>query len=64
MCGVFFHFGDTQLGGLTLTMCFTALKGVAMALFYLWEDSTMRRSKAQNILGTEEEQAALLPNDT
>lgn len=42
----------------------TLLSGVAMALFYLWEDSTMRRSKAQNILGTEEEQAALLPNDT
>ncbi|GAB1294975.1 MFS-type transporter SLC18B1 [Apodemus speciosus] len=42
----------------------TLLSGVAMALFYLWEDSTARRSKAQNILGTEEEQAALLPNDT
>ncbi|XP_076784245.1 MFS-type transporter SLC18B1 isoform X5 [Arvicanthis niloticus] len=43
----------------------TLLSGVAMALFYLWEDSaTRRRSKAQNILGTEEEQAALLPNDT
>lgn len=43
----------------------TLLSGVSMALFYLWEDSTARRrSKAQNSLGTEEERAALLPNDT
>ncbi|XP_036024740.1 MFS-type transporter SLC18B1 isoform X4 [Onychomys torridus] len=41
------------------------ISGLAMGLFYLWEHSkTRRRSKAQNIIGTEEEQAALLPNET
>ncbi|XP_050015416.1 MFS-type transporter SLC18B1 isoform X1 [Alexandromys fortis] len=41
------------------------ISGLAMGLFYLWEHSkTRRRSKAQNLIGTEEEQAALLPNET
>ncbi|XP_057617744.1 MFS-type transporter SLC18B1 isoform X1 [Chionomys nivalis] len=41
------------------------ISGIAMGLFYLWEHSkTRRRSKAQNRIGTEEEQAALLPNET
>lgn len=44
---IFFHFGDTGLGGLTLTVCFIVLKGVSMALFYLWEDSTARRRYGQ-----------------
>ncbi|XP_026642181.1 MFS-type transporter SLC18B1 isoform X2 [Microtus ochrogaster] len=41
------------------------ISGLAMGLFYLWEHSkTRRRSKARNLTGTEEEQAALLPNET
>lgn len=41
------------------------ISGLAMGLFYLWEHSKTRRSsKAQNLIGTEEEQAALLPNET
>lgn len=43
----------------------TLISGLVMGLFYLWEHSkTRRRSKAQNIVGTEEERAALLPSDT
>ncbi|XP_029413994.1 MFS-type transporter SLC18B1 isoform X2 [Nannospalax galili] len=42
----------------------TLISGLVMGLFYLWEYSTTtRRSKPQNIVGTEEEQAALLPNE-
>ncbi|VFV45367.1 mfs-type transporter c6orf192-like [Lynx pardinus] len=37
--------------------------GLAMGLFYLWEHAQRRRSKLQNILGTEEEQTALLPDE-
>ncbi|XP_036105098.1 MFS-type transporter SLC18B1 isoform X2 [Molossus molossus] len=37
--------------------------GLAMGLFYLLEYSRRRRSKFQNILGTEEEQRALLPDE-
>ncbi|XP_021079874.1 MFS-type transporter SLC18B1 isoform X3 [Mesocricetus auratus] len=41
------------------------ISGLVMGLFYLWEHSkTRRRSKAQNLIGTEEEQTALLPNET
>lgn len=41
------------------------ISGLAMGVFYLWENSKTRRSsKAQNLIGTEEEQAALLPNET
>lgn len=41
------------------------ISGLAMGLFYLWEHSkTRRRSKAQNIIDTEEEEAGLLPNET
>ncbi|XP_007649688.1 MFS-type transporter SLC18B1 isoform X1 [Cricetulus griseus] len=42
------------------------ISGLAMGLFYLWEHSKTRRSrsKAQNLIGTEEEQTALLPNET
>nr|XP_042118139.1 MFS-type transporter SLC18B1 isoform X4 [Peromyscus maniculatus bairdii] len=41
------------------------ISGLAMGLFYLWEHSkTRRRSKAQNITGTEEEHAALLSYET
>ncbi|XP_075803710.1 MFS-type transporter SLC18B1 isoform X2 [Microtus pennsylvanicus] len=41
------------------------ISGLAMGVFYLWEHSkTRRRSKAQNLTGTKEEQAALLPNET
>lgn len=41
------------------------ISGLAMGIFYLWEHSkTRRRSKAQNLIGTEEEQAALLANET
>ncbi|XP_041509895.1 MFS-type transporter SLC18B1 isoform X1 [Microtus oregoni] len=41
------------------------ISGLAMGVFYLWEHSkTRRRSKAPNLTGTEEEQAALLPNET
>ncbi|CAH6778130.1 MFS-type transporter SLC18B1 [Phodopus roborovskii] len=41
------------------------ISGLAMGLFYLWEHSKMRRrSKAQNLIGTEEERTALLPNET
>ncbi|XP_038196256.1 MFS-type transporter SLC18B1 isoform X2 [Arvicola amphibius] len=41
------------------------ISGLAMGLFYLWEHSKTRRSsKAQKLIGTEEEQAALLPNET
>uniref|UniRef100_A0A8D2BCL5 Solute carrier family 18 member B1 n=2 Tax=Sciurus vulgaris TaxID=55149 RepID=A0A8D2BCL5_SCIVU len=41
----------------------TLISGLAMGLFYLLEHSRRRRSKSQNILGTEEERAALLPNE-
>ncbi|XP_044104549.1 MFS-type transporter SLC18B1 isoform X1 [Neovison vison] len=37
--------------------------GLTMGLFYLWEHSRRRRSKLQNILGTEEERTSLLPNE-
>ncbi|XP_035976702.2 MFS-type transporter SLC18B1 isoform X3 [Halichoerus grypus] len=37
--------------------------GLTMGLFYLWEHSRRRRSKLQNILGTEEERTALLPDE-
>ncbi|XP_047590203.1 MFS-type transporter SLC18B1 isoform X3 [Lutra lutra] len=37
--------------------------GLTMGLFYLWEHSQRRRSKLQNILGTEEERTSLLPNE-
>uniref|UniRef100_A0A452VJJ5 Solute carrier family 18 member B1 n=1 Tax=Ursus maritimus TaxID=29073 RepID=A0A452VJJ5_URSMA len=37
--------------------------GLTMGLFYLWEHSRRRRSKLQNIPGTEEERTALLPDD-
>uniref|UniRef100_A0A8C0SKW6 Solute carrier family 18 member B1 n=1 Tax=Canis lupus familiaris TaxID=9615 RepID=A0A8C0SKW6_CANLF len=37
--------------------------GVTMGLFYLWEHSQRRRSKLENILGTEEERTALLPDE-
>ncbi|XP_032699382.1 MFS-type transporter SLC18B1 [Lontra canadensis] len=37
--------------------------GITMGLFYLWEHSQRRRSKLQNILGTEEERTSLLPNE-
>ncbi|XP_042795794.1 MFS-type transporter SLC18B1 [Panthera leo] len=37
--------------------------GLAMGLFYLWEHAQRRRSKLQNILGTEEEKTALLPDE-
>lgn len=41
------------------------ISGLAMGIFYIWEHSkTRRRSKAQNLIGTEEEQAALLANET
>lgn len=40
------------------------ISGLAMGIFYLWEHSKTRRSKAQNLIGTEEEQAALLANET
>ncbi|XP_055455368.1 MFS-type transporter SLC18B1 isoform X2 [Psammomys obesus] len=43
----------------------TLISGLVMGIFYLWEHSKMRRrSKVQNIIGTEEERTALLPNDT
>ncbi|XP_005389276.1 PREDICTED: MFS-type transporter SLC18B1 isoform X2 [Chinchilla lanigera] len=38
------------------------ISGLAMGLFYLLEDSR-RRSKPQSTMGTEEEQAALLPGE-
>ncbi|XP_029799092.1 MFS-type transporter SLC18B1 [Suricata suricatta] len=38
--------------------------GLVMGLFYLCEHSRSRRSPSQNILGTEEERTALLPDDT
>lgn len=42
----------------------TLTSGLVMGLFYLWEHSkTSRRSKPQNIVGTEEEQTALLPSE-
>ncbi|MBZ3881500.1 MFS-type transporter SLC18B1 [Sciurus carolinensis] len=41
----------------------TLISGLVMGLFYLLEHSRRRRSKSQNILGTEEERAALLPNE-
>ncbi|XP_025716797.1 MFS-type transporter SLC18B1 isoform X2 [Callorhinus ursinus] len=37
--------------------------GLTMGLFYLWEHSRRRRSKLQNIVGTEEERTALLPDE-
>nr|XP_035976702.1 MFS-type transporter SLC18B1 isoform X4 [Halichoerus grypus] len=37
--------------------------GLTMGLFYLWEHSRRRRSKLQDILGTEEERTALLPDE-
>ncbi|CAO2628284.1 MFS-type transporter SLC18B1 [Lemmus lemmus] len=41
------------------------ISGLAMGLFYLWEHwKTRRSSKAQNLVGTEEEQAALLSYET
>lgn len=40
------------------------ISGLAMGIFYFWEHSKTRRSKAQNLIGTEEEQAALLANET
>ncbi|XP_008527645.1 MFS-type transporter SLC18B1 isoform X2 [Equus przewalskii] len=38
--------------------------GLAMGLFYLLEHSRRRRSKLQNILGTDGERAALLPDES
>ncbi|XP_077632161.1 MFS-type transporter SLC18B1 [Crocuta crocuta] len=37
--------------------------GLVMGLFYLWEHSRRKRSKLQNILSTEEERSALLPDE-
>ncbi|XP_034525050.1 MFS-type transporter SLC18B1 isoform X3 [Ailuropoda melanoleuca] len=37
--------------------------GLTMGLFYLWEHSRRRRTKLQNIPGTEEERTALLPDE-
>ncbi|XP_027626037.1 MFS-type transporter SLC18B1 [Tupaia chinensis] len=39
------------------------ISGLAMGSFYLLEHSRKRRSKHQNILSTEEERTALLPNE-
>lgn len=41
------HFGDSCLGGFTLTVHFIVLKGLAMGLFYLWEHSKTRRRYGQ-----------------